>query len=231
MKAVKELIEHHSEDFPDFAYYMPIIDKVFAYQESRPDTCIECCNSLFQGICKTIVLNLDATSTLEELERPSEGKSDKLVKRALRCLNSEDDTVEMGFSQSCAGLASAISLLRNKRGDITHGKAVPKVLYSNMELSRSVVEMTDSLLRYMLASYFARQIEAREHAREMEAKSSEPDEELADYNHNPDFNDYLDEINPPEGKVIYSHALFHLYLEEYQIELEEFRASQEDESG
>lgn len=51
--------------------------------------------------------------------------------------------------------------------------------------------------------------------------------ELA-YGDNADFNEYLDELNPMEGKLLYSEALFHLYLEDYEIQLGSYRDMMEE---
>ena len=57
------------------------------------------------------------------------------------------------------------------------------------------------------------------------------DLEQVSYNDNQDFNLWLDESYPYEGKLNYSFALFSLYYEDYLVRLEEFRdsANEEDE--
>jgi type II secretory pathway component PulL len=49
------------------------------------------------------------------------------------------------------------------------------------------------------------------------------------YNANEEFNSWLDESYPYEGKLSYSFALFSLYYEDYLVRLEEFRDSSEEE--
>ena len=123
-------------------------------------------------------------------------------------------------------MADAISLLRNARGDISHGRAVPKRLASHHGLAKASNEVTGSLLSYMLSSYFIAKLEA---PKPVEPEEPKPDFDL-DYKDNPDFNDYLDEENPLPGKMLYSEALFLSYIEEYQIELDAFRETEgEDE--
>lgn len=224
MERLKSLIEDRLADFPEFDYYLPIVVKALSYETSRPDTAIECCNALLQGFSKTIILNLDATATREELDSQIEAKSDKLIKRALLCLRENDDVYEDDFARRGASLALAVATLRNARGDITHGKAVPKTLNSHVSLAIVTNEMAGSLLRYMLSSYFTiRTGQRTETEAEPEGMSA-----LA-YGDNQDFNDHLDELNPLEGKLVYSEALFHMYLEEYEVQLSEYLDAQERE--
>lgn len=58
MNSLKELIIKNKEKFPEFEYYIPIIETAERNQEEHPDITIECCNSLVQGISKTIIFSL-----------------------------------------------------------------------------------------------------------------------------------------------------------------------------
>ena len=222
MERLKELIKSQLTAFPDFAYYLPIIEKALNNQHPHPDIAIECCNSIIQGLCKTIILRLDDSSSDEDFKRKD---TQDIIKPALKLLRANDDVYESDFATRAASLALAISTLRNARGDISHGKSVPKLLCSNLELARTVVEMTDSLMSYTLASFFALALDVAE---------AEPEEEVGDqliaYDANPDFNDYLDELYPLDGKLVYSEALYDKYYEDYEIQLQEFIDIIEQES-
>jgi hypothetical protein len=225
MKLLKSLIEENLAAFPELEYYLPIVDKALDYEDSRPDTAIECCNSLLQGFSKTIILNLDKKATREELDAPNEAKSDKLIKRALLCLKINDDVYEDDFARRGASLALSIAQLRNARGDISHGKAVPKTLNSDQSLAAVSNEMTGSLLRYMLSSY----IKVMINQKSLIEDELGPDFIDLKYDANPDFNDHLDELNPIAGKLLYSEALFALYLEDYEIQLTAYEDAQKEE--
>jgi len=71
-------------------------------------------------------------------------------------------------------------------------------------------------LRYMLASYFSIRPEP---------------EELVEYEENPEFNTELDELNPLEGKPLYSRALYEQYYEDYVLQLEDFLYQMDDEES
>lgn len=230
MERLKQMIVDNKATLPDFEYYLPIIEKALNYEESRPDTAIECCNALLQGFSKTIILNLEDGAERADLDKQSEAKSDKLIKRALRCLKDNDDVYEDDFATRGASLALAIATLRNARGDITHGKAVPKELQSHQSLAEVSNEMTGTILRYMYTGYLAIIVDrrAQEAPEAVEPEEPKPDFDL-EYGDNPDFNDFLDEQQPLPGKMLYSEALFLSYIEEYQIELDAFREAEDED--
>ena len=226
MKSLKDLINRHISEFPDFDYYLPIIEKAERNLIEQPDISIECCNSLIQGISKTIILTLDPSRTRAELNKR---KTQDLFKPALELLKQNDDVYEDDFARRSASIAIATSTLRNARGDISHGKAVPKLLKSDQDLARVILEMTESLLRYTLACFYTVELEKRE--LEATVVDTKPEEKLIAYEDNPDFNDFLDEQNPLDGKMLYSYALYTLYLEEYIIQMDEFQYDQEMEES
>jgi hypothetical protein len=210
MQTLKELIERYSGQHAEFLYYVPIIEKAERNEVDHPDIAIECCNSLFQGVSRTIVHRLNPSC-----DKKNFGKQDvdQQVKAALICLKEVDNVIEDDFTRRCVSLVLAIATLRNARGDISHGRAVPKELLSDRSLARLVLNMSEALLRYMLASFFALQ----------PAK----DDQIA-YEANPEFNDFLDDANPLEGKPLYSLALFQQYHEDYLIQLHDYWDQQDE---
>lgn len=210
MQSVKELIERYAGHNPEFLYYIPIIEKAERNEVGHPDITIECCSALFQGISKSIVHRLDPTCDRQAFE---DEKLPQQVKAALRCLRENDDAFEDMFVRNCETLARNIGTLRSARGDISHGRAVPKELQSDRSLAKLVLNCSEALLRYILASFFALQ--------------ERPEEQIT-YEKNSDFNEFLDEENPLEGKPLYSLALYQQYYEDYLIRLEEYRGKQEE---
>lgn len=220
MESLKNLINRHLDDFPEFDYYLMMIEKAEINQNTHPDICIECCNSLIQGISKTIILQLNDDATKKDIDSY---KTDKLIKGALKSLAEHDDVYEDDFVRRGVSLALSISTLRNARGDISHGKAVPKTLVSDKALARVVVEMTATLLRYTLATFYTLQLESQIE----ETATEETEDDELQYDDHPEFNDYLDEQYPLDGKLLYSIALFELYFEDYEIQLSDYLYEQE----
>lgn len=219
MNSLKNLIARNIEDFPDFEYYTPIIGKVERNQEPHPDISIECCLPLFQGISKSIILRLDSNVNKDELENR---KVSHQFKQAAKLIKINNDVFEDLFVNQCSNLAKSIGELRNARGDISHGRAVPKVLQSDIGLARLVMEITDSLLRYTLCCFFA--IDLDKKAKEIEElqRIEQDEESLIRYEDNPEFNNFIDEEYPYYGKLLYSEALYKLVYEDYAIQLQEF---------
>lgn len=212
MRTLIDLIERHSPEESDFRYYIPIIEKAERNEIEHPDITIECCASLFQGIAKTIVYRLDPPSDKPQFERES---IQRQVKAAFRSLEQSDDAIELAFPVAIENMIRIVGELRNSRGDISHGRVVPKELQSDRSLARLVLNVSESVIRYMLASFFAIRPAALP--------------EIA-YSQNEAFNDYLDERFPLEGKPLYSMALYQQYYEDYLIQLEAFLEADEGES-
>ncbi|MAN75363.1 MAG: hypothetical protein CME84_14935 [Henriciella sp.] len=215
MRTLIDLIHRHAGSDADFQYYMTIIENAEKNDIENPDISIECCASLFQGIAKTIVYNLEPGCDRAEFER---GKVHNQVRHTLRCLAASDDIIEIGFPTAALNLVQSAGELRNARGDISHGRASPKLLASDRSLARLVLVTTEALVRYMLATYFAIRPEP---------------EQLISYEDFPAFNDQLDEANPLEGKPLYSRALYDQFYEDYIIQLQGFEdeLTEEGENG
>ncbi len=220
MDRLENLIKENLSDFPDFIYYLPIIDKANKNQYQHPDITIECCNSLIQGICKTIILNLDLSSSENDFKKKD---TQDIIKPALKLIKAGDNVYENDFATRAASLALAISTLRNARGDISHGKAVPKVISSNLELARTAKEITSSLLSYTLASYYSISLSLETDDKDQST--------IISYDDNSDFNDYLDELYPLDGRVLYSEALYDKYYDDYEIQLSEYKEDILDEGN
>ena len=205
MKAVKELLNEQMARHADFAYYIPLLEKAETNLLPHPDICIETTKSLLEGVSKTIIDRLDSGRTRQDLDSKD---LSPLVKDATKLLQANDDQFEVDFTNRCVSLAYALGQLRNARGDISHGKAVPKQFCSGSDLARFVMHMTEGLLLYMLKSFYSIH------------PGAEP--ELA-YEDNQDFNDYLDDEYPLEGKPFYSLAMFAQYREDYELQLGDYR--------
>jgi hypothetical protein len=205
MHTLREIIERHSEDNSEFRYYISIIEKAERNEVDHPDITIECCASLFQGISKTIVKRLDPAGFAADFENLA---LQRQVKAAFRCLAAGDDTVEVAFPVAVENMVRVIGVLRNQRGDISHGRAVPKELQSDRSLSRLVLNVAEPVMRYMLASYFALQ----------------PQRAFAPpYAANEAFNVYLDNLQPLPGKASYSRALYDQFPEDYILQLKDYQ--------
>jgi hypothetical protein len=217
-----KLIQANQASFPACAYYLPLFSKARRNVSKHPDICIETCKSLLEGISKTIILGLDAAAISSDLDKKD---VEPLVKSAAKLLKANDDVIEENFVNRVSGLAHSLGALRNARGDISHGKAVPKAKESSSDFARLCLQMTDAMTYYMLQSFFA----VNEPVVAIDDEDEQPEPELLPggipkiaYDDHSEFNDELDGQYPLDGKLLYSDALYRLYYEDYIIELEAF---------
>lgn len=152
MRSLVNLIQRHAQSDEDFLYYIPIIEEAEENEVGYPDITIECCASLLQGVSKTICHRLDPNCDRKALEVETLPKQ---VRQAFNWLKWHDDVIEDEFARAAENLSRILGSLRNARGDISHGRIVPKELQSDRSLSRLALGVTEAVLRYMLASYFS----------------------------------------------------------------------------
>lgn len=228
MQRPVELIVENAKRYPEFRYYIKIMKKAEKNLSNQPDICIEICKSLLEGVSKSIIERLDTTAERKELDKKDVGP---LIKQAARLLKQEDNVIEDDFVSRCSSLAYALGTLRNERGDISHGKAVPKTAKSDDRLSKLCLSMTENVIGYMLDAFFGLpprpEAEKEDSAEFIDVESDLP---IVNYDENMDFNDSLDSSYPLEGKPLYSLALYQQYYEDYVIQLEEFRETLDSEA-
>lgn len=221
MKQAVELIVKNAEQYPEFRYYISIMKKAEKNISNQPDICIETCKSLLEGVSKSVIERLDLSAERKKLNKTEVGP---LIKQAARLLKKSDNVIEDDFVTRCSSLAYALGTLRNERGDISHGKAVPKSTASNDRLSALCMTMTESVICYVLEAFYEVAIEAKKD-KPVIAVPEEilTDLPIVDYDKKAEFNDWLDERFPLEGRLVYSRALYELYYEDYVIQLEDFQ--------
>ena len=157
----------------------------------------------------------NATFLFSEIKQKT-WETNNLISEAAKLLRKNDDVFERDFISKLSQIGKHINELRNARGDLSHGKYIPKELLNDQDLSRLLREITESLSRYLISSFFSFALE----------KKSKEDFEIKEsrirYEENPEFNDLLDEEYPLDGKLLYSQALYTLYYEDYEIRLQTF---------
>lgn len=189
MKLVKTLITENGEKFAHFSYYETVIEVIEQNVLTQPDICIESCKSLIEGISKTILKALDPAQT----DKAINNKVFKdLYREALAALARHNPQMESEFVRRSVGVIQVIGEVRDKRGDISHGKMAPKELASYVQFSKLVMHMTEGIAFYMLQLFFDIDLAFTE---------------AVTYKENKEFNDFLDRENPIVG-LSYSRALF-----------------------
>lgn len=208
MQQVNEVINKRQKTFPEFQYYLSITHQIDSNCESMPDLSIEACKSLIEGVCKTL-LNKAGVS-YKTKGRYIDSPKDLLLKvfSALKTYRVEFDET---LVNSTCDIVFRIAKIRNDRGDLSHGRAVPKVDSSSIELAKFIIQLTDAVVRYLLEIYFSTDFSYIE----------------INYEDNLEFNNMLDESFPLDGIVSYSKALYNQDKTSYEQQLLDYKSSQE----
>ena len=200
MDRVRATITKNLEEHPEFAEYFKILAVIETHESINPDICIESCRSLIEGVSKTIIIRFDSTKNADNV-----GDSFTTLFATARVLLSKQCIeIEEEFLKKYGGFISNLNDVRNKRGDISHGRQVPKTLNSSGKLASMVKSTTDSLLNYMLEHYFELDFPTVEKM-DYDSKDQEA------------YNQWLDENGEsPVEKVTYSRILFEYDYDAYE---------------
>lgn len=182
-----------------------LLNEIETNVETEPDITIESCKSLLELVAKNILSRLDPAHD----ERSANNKEahvllrdakDKLFEKSVE----NEDALVHRFSS----VVQVINEIRNERGDISHGKHLPKKVKSSTQLAKSIVAFTDGFASYLLYIFFSLDLSYQE---------------LISYEDNTAFNDILDDTYPIKG-ISYSKALFEQDYVAYEEALEDFLA-------
>lgn len=201
MRATRAIISANLDNHNHLEEYFKIIEIIEANENVNPDICIESCKALVEGISKTILIELDATKTAENID---DDNLPKLFNRAMRLLSDECEDLEGDFVVRFSSIIQVLGEIRNKRGDISHGRMAPKAIFSSAKLASTVKNMTESMLEYILEHYFRLDFTSK-------SKFKYDSKEMLSYNN------WLDEsVDFPIKKASYSKLLFENDYDEYE---------------
>lgn len=198
MRQTKEILSDLENKHSDIVYYYSMVEIIETNREINPDISIESCKSLLEGLSKFILKNLDSNYNIISVDKMD---FQPLFKKSLSKISEYNDFMEEDFVVRASSLIHLLGEIRNKRGDISHGKLSPKATISDCLFSNLVIQMTDSIISYILNCFS--KIEIRQEL------------QFDDY---PEFNDLLDEENT-FGNLKYSKALFDQDIDAYNQEL------------
>lgn len=198
MKQTKEVLNRLENQYSNIDYYYTIVEKIEENVNTNPDITIESCKALLEGLSKFILKQIDTSYDALVIDKTD---FQPLVKQSMLKLSQYNEDLEIDFINKANKLIVSIGEVRNKRGDISHGKLAPKVFLSDSHFSNLVMNMTDNLLFYILSCFSNIEIK-----KELE------------YDDNPDFNEKLDNEND-FGYLSYSKAFFDQDIEAYKQEL------------
>ena len=206
MKQTKDILKALESRYTNIDYYQTIIEKIEENVESNPDISIESCNALLEGLSKFIWKQIDLSYDALVADKMD---FHPVVRQAMTKLADYNEDIELDFVNKVNKLIVSIGEVRNKRGDISHGKLSPKEYFSDSQFSNLVMNITDNMLYYVLHSFSKVSL-----IKELE------------YEDNTEFNEWLDNENPL-GFLSYSRALFDQEPVTYQEELQNYLDSKE----
>lgn len=206
MESVKKLISQHSDRYEEFDYYLGIIEKAEKNVASYPDISIESSKSLIEGISKSISKKLNPAYDANKTDLS------QIVRDALQCLAKHDEYIENDFITRCVSLIHLLGEIRNKRGDISHGRHAPKDISSDIRLSKLAIHLTEGLVFYILTVFYSI---------DLSFKQLTPYEQNTEFNELLNMNDSLDLIN-------YSKALYEQDYDYYVELLSEWKSKENE---
>jgi len=208
MEKTRAVITANLSSHKDFEYYFSIIDIAEESVNEKPDVTIDCCKSLIEGVAKSILITLD--NNYKKNNKLVDGvKASKLFDKAIKLISKYDQSLigkESDFLSKSRELVDVIIGIRNDRGEISHGKFTPKPneIISTSEFGLFVINLTDSIVSFMLKILFQIDIPNTERLiyedKEMEA-----------------YNTWLDDSTDfPIKKAKYSQLLYENDYDEYE---------------
>lgn len=205
MQLTRAIIEKHIESKEWLSEFETLLAEIESNIESEPDISIESCKSLLEQIAKNILFRLDAA---HDVRASNNKEAHVLLREAKNQLIVKAIENEDSILHRMSSVVQVINEIRNERGDVSHGKHLPKMARSSVQLAKSISAFTDGLASYLLYLFFTIDLSYQEPIR---------------YEDYPDFNNSLDESYQLEG-ISYSRALFDQDYVAYQEALENHKA-------
>jgi len=206
MKQTRDILKVLESRYTNIDYYQSIILIIEENVESNPDISIESCKALLEGLSKFIWKQVDHSYDALVADKMD---FHPVVRQAMTKLANYNEDIELDFVNKVNKLIVSIGEVRNKRGDISHGKLSPKEYFSDSQFSQLVMNITDNMLHYVLHCFSKIYL-----TKELE------------YEDNIEFNEWLDNENVI-ANLSYSKALFDQDQVAYEQELENYLDAKE----
>jgi hypothetical protein len=97
MKQTKDILKALETQYFNIEYYHTIVGKIEENVISNPDIAIESCKSLFEGLGKFIILNIDKSLSFGIVDN---FKYKRAITKAVELLETKDPEFESDFSKS-----------------------------------------------------------------------------------------------------------------------------------
>lgn len=225
MIQTRQILDQYKDKYSDFEYYYTIVQKVENNVIIHPDICVESCKALIEGISRSVLDRLDKTRSREDINKiefnPVYQEAIKKLDDEYHRINVEESNFEINICNQFAKLVYKVNVIRNDRGDISHGRAVPKESSSNQKLARTVMGIADHIVAYILEHLFI--------LLDALPKDSLQPYDCKDYE---EFNEFLDSEyeNFPISKARYSQVLYDYEPETYFVKYKDFASTTDEDT-
>lgn len=214
MDLSKKLIYENYDRHNWLAELLRLTEQLELQKEICTTTSTECCKSILESITKNIVKMLDQAKTEKQINDADLGT---LISWSKKVLLEHDVVKELLPKEELELVFSSINQwlrflgqVRNKLGEVSHGKIFPRPYSLDNKVSKFIIHNTDGFAHFLIDLV----IRIDQNLQKYIYESFE------------DFNDYLDELNPLEGKILYSKALYDQDYDAYSEELDNYLDSQ-----
>lgn len=209
LQLTKKQLRDRPAAFNEFDGYFALIEIIESHSESKPDIAIETSKALIEGVCKAVF-----KYTKEEL--PNNLDLSALVKKAIKRLIELNGDISREFL-SATGVVHKMGEVRNARGEVSHGRPLPKLVESSANYAKFIINFTDGLVSSLLHALFNLDMSVFDSGRKVIQYSD---------TENTDFNLWLDSEYQLKNEVSYSLALFDQNYEAYVEQLNIYRDSE-----
>ena len=254
MRRTKDFIFQNRDSLEIYEYlndYKVLFEAI--EEKITPDHCIEACKALLEGLAKTIVSQVDISNqeaqkrfdpqdwkNFEALKKkmPNNAKFQDLVRQSILVLAAYHHSCEKEFLLGfCSKYFTAIAKLRDKRGDVSHGRAAPKLEKSSKGLAEIIESITDVITLHMLEVFtlidFSIDALPNTSNEIVESFAIKSESDLQKIGQRErlirDFNASLDLENPLTEGLSFSEALYYQKQEDYLIKLSDYEYENQTE--
>lgn len=134
----------------NLSYYNSLLDIIDNYQEEKPDITIETCKALIEGISK-LILHVIKQEPISELDKSNNLQD--IFKNSLVALNNKHKYFNDEFVKRTGSMIHVLGEIRNKQGDICHGRVSTKEQINCQDFAEMVAGMTEVLCIYILRKF------------------------------------------------------------------------------
>lgn len=229
MELTKQAIQKHKQDIEGLDGYIIVINKIESNVSVNPDIAIEACKSLIEGLCKkALELLSEEYQTNKNIRKNCDNSLPTLVKKAFENVYRNKFEIEIhdklyklirgkakinkfikvntdAIFENANDAIVKIAVIRDNRGDISHGRIYPKKEESAIHLAKSIASITDGICSFMTNEFSARYLEL-----DLSGKKLIYEDLI-------DFNDWLDnKHNVLSVKVDFSKLLYQNAYDKYE---------------